>query len=101
MKNRMMGSAILTFILGCISLLWIVYDVYKITTDLGGVLDFQLSGYLLGIGYIPLLLFHGFALLFFFMHLRRFDRPKILRLLRAVDASKQGQLIVPVTAPVA
>ena len=80
MKDRITGTAIFTFILGFISLAWILYDIYKVITDLPGVLNIHASGYLLAIGYIPILLFHGFALLFLFMHLRRFDRPKILRI---------------------
>ena len=69
MKKRCSPSALATLILGLVTFLWLLFLVYVIRTDLAGVIRFDasnLSDYLVGAGYLAMLLFHAAALLFIF-----------------------------------
>jgi hypothetical protein len=50
-------------VLGCIASAGIVAMVVLIRTALPAILDFNAMGYILGIGYLYLLLYHGFVFL--------------------------------------
>ncbi|MEN8194737.1 MAG: hypothetical protein ABFS12_18095 [Bacteroidota bacterium] len=53
------------FILGIICVVWIIVDIVLLLIDLHGVIFFELSGLIVGIGYIFILLFH----ILFFIYL--------------------------------
>ncbi len=69
MKNKRSPSALATLILGLVTFLWLLFHIYEIRTDLAGVIRFDVSdfaGYLVGAGYLAMLLFHAAAFLFLF-----------------------------------
>jgi hypothetical protein len=66
MTKGIRALAAACLILGILSFLWIVYDLYLIDSDLEGVL-FGSKGAMVGIGYLPILLVHGAAFLLLLM----------------------------------
>lgn len=86
MKKRLSPIGLVTVILGLATFLWLIFHVYEIGTDLPGVLRFDASDpseYLVGAGYLAMLMFHAVALVFLFTRARtekRFDGWAVLGL---------------------
>ncbi len=62
------------FLLGIVCLIWILYDVVKIHSDLGSVLFFDKSGLIVGIGYLFILLFHALMFIVYGKYFRHHPR---------------------------
>ena len=60
----------IVFILGLVCLMWIVYDIIKIYTDLGSIIQPWGGGLYIGIGYIFIITFHLLFLTFYILHFR-------------------------------
>jgi hypothetical protein len=69
MTKRHSPSALAALILGLVTFLWLLFQVYEVRTDLAGVIRFDASdpsAYLVGAGYLVMLVFHAAAFLFLF-----------------------------------
>ena len=73
--------SLITLILGIVSLLWLFYDLYEITHNLEKVLDVNELGYIIGIGYIFILLFHVFAIIYMLQQLRSYKEINWIRII--------------------
>jgi len=59
-----------TFYLGIICVLWIIYDIYKIYSDLRSVLFQSPTSLIMLIGYFFILIFHLFVIVLFFRYFK-------------------------------
>ena len=68
------------FLLGIVCLVWMLYDVLQIHSDLGAVIFRGPSGLIVGIGYLFILLFHGLMFIVYWKYFRHHPRlgPRIL-----------------------
>jgi hypothetical protein len=66
MTKNIRAVATACLILGTISFVWILYDLFLIAADLEGVL-FGAKGVIVGLGYIVILLLHGAVFIFILM----------------------------------
>ncbi len=66
MTKNIRAVATACLILGTISFVWILYDLFLVSADLEGVL-FGAKGVIVGLGYIVILLLHGAAFIFILM----------------------------------
>ena len=73
--------SLITLILGIVSLLWLFYDLYEINHNIEKALDVNESGYIIGIGYIFILLFHVFAIIYV---LQQFRSYKVIHWIRII-----------------
>jgi len=78
MTKSIKAVAAASLILGIISLIWILYDLFLISADLQGVL-FGSRGTAVGIGYIVILLLHGMAFLLILLLFSRFRGYGVLK----------------------
>ena len=60
----------ITFYLGIICVLWIIYDIYKIYSDLRSVLFQSPTSLIMIIGYFFILIFHIFVIVIFFRYFK-------------------------------
>lgn len=58
----------IVFLLGFVCLIWIIYDIISIYSDLGSVIHFGTAGLFVGIGYILIIIFHGLVLLIYLLY---------------------------------
>lgn len=73
MKKAISVTGIVTLVLGLVTFVWLLFHVYEIRTNLTSVIRFDasdVSDYLIGAGYLVMLLFHGASFIFMFMQLR-------------------------------
>jgi MFS family permease len=78
MRKDLSASGYMTLVLGLVTFLWLLFHVYSISTDLPGVLRFDLSNsttYVSGVGYLVMLAFHAAALVFLFKQTRLAQEP--------------------------
>ncbi|MFC1485988.1 hypothetical protein ACFL55_03065 [Candidatus Latescibacterota bacterium] len=68
MDKKVRMSLTITLVLGIITFLWLVYDLYQVNQNLPAVLDFAVIGYIMGIGYLFILLFHFTSLFVILLH---------------------------------
>jgi len=73
--------SLITLVLGIVSLLWLFYDLYEITHNIEKVLYVNESGYIIGIGYIFILLFHVFSIIYVLKQFRRYKKFNWLRII--------------------
>ena len=81
MVGKKKFAPIFTLCLGMLSGISLLYTIYHVGNRLSGLLDLNLSGYIVGIGYIIILLFHFFAIFFL---ISRFQALEARRLFRGV-----------------
>ena len=62
---------LITAILGFICLLWIIYDIFSIYTNLKSVIFLGTAGLYMALGYLFILVFHFLVLIVYFIHLRK------------------------------
>jgi hypothetical protein len=77
MKKQISASGLVTLVLGFATFLWLVFHIYEIHADLPGVLRFDASepsDYLVGTGYLVMLMFHAAAFIFLFKQIRSMKR---------------------------
>ncbi|MDH4196039.1 MAG: hypothetical protein OEW05_01370 [Candidatus Aminicenantes bacterium] len=67
-KSRTLPTT--AFLLGILCLIWILYDIVKIHSDLISVIFPRSSGWIVGIGYILILLFHALMFIVYWKYFR-------------------------------
>ena len=70
MKRIIKTSGKITLVLGIVSLLWLIADLYLIKTDIVKVFDINQTGYIVALGYIFILMFHFSAFILIILHYR-------------------------------
>lgn len=90
MKKNLSASGLTTLVLGLVTFLWLLFHIHEIRTDLPRLLRFDLSDYsdyVIGIGYVVMLLFHASAFIFLLMQARfakRFGGGRVLALVLGI-----------------
>ncbi len=77
MNKKPTAWGLITLVLGLATFLWLLFLIYEIRADLPGMLRFEASNpsdYLIGAGYLAMLLFHAAALVFLFAQARSVKR---------------------------
>lgn len=84
MKFKMKINNIILLMLSIISFICLIYILYRINTNLVEALNidksnFDILDYLMVFGHLFILLFHFYAIIYIFIHFRRFTEYKLLK----------------------
>jgi len=84
MKTKFKLLSKVTFILGFISFVSILYVLYKLNFDLLAVIDKTSIDYPALVGYLFIILFHILALIFLIAHFRYYKSSQVLRIITMI-----------------